>query len=201
MKKLIAGLLLIVLTSTVCFAETFFWEDKKGINTTEEVSKLPPKFREKYEDYIKQHLKKTIPESANNAIRALRKLEARCEAGISPRDYGPALSDAKFDVSTFENSKEVKDWVALKEGIMRTMALYQKAGDSMRQKLATAELSRLSGNEVMALKSNNAYDDIVVQYFKAASNGLNSIDRLIDIFLTKEGMPYPPGAIGSTMSQ
>jgi hypothetical protein len=44
----------------LAFSETFFWEDKKSIHMTDDVSKLPPKFREKYEKFIKQQPKQEV---------------------------------------------------------------------------------------------------------------------------------------------
>jgi hypothetical protein len=39
--------------------------------------------------------------TANDALRALRRLTTRIETGISYRDYSPALSEAKLEVRTF----------------------------------------------------------------------------------------------------
>lgn len=134
---------MVVLTSTICFAETFFWEDKKGIHMTDDVLKLPPKFRDKYEKYIKQNpkqeskeiqttkmekvLENAIPESARNAVRALKKLEARTEAGMSYRDYSPALGDAKFEVNMFIESKEANNFSDMKSSIIKAMNYYDNA--------------------------------------------------------------------------
>jgi len=138
MKKLIMVVIIAVQTSTICFGETFFWEDKKGLHSTDDVSKLPPKFRDKYEKYIKQKTSKqelksvkaadkAIPESAINAVKALKKLQARCEAGISYRDYSPALGDAKYAVNMFVESKEATDIEDLKTSVMKVMSHYENA--------------------------------------------------------------------------
>lgn len=123
------GLFLIVLcfTTHIAFAETFFWDDKKGIHMTSDVSKLPPNFRKKYEKFMQGNTQVSdqkqqsqikeivevpkpvsIPESAKNAYKALKKLEARCDAGISYKDYAPVLGEARFEVNMFLDSTDAK---------------------------------------------------------------------------------------------
>jgi hypothetical protein len=46
-----------------------------------------------------------ISQSAKEALLALKKLEARCQSGISYQDYSPALGEAKFPVNLFLESK------------------------------------------------------------------------------------------------
>jgi hypothetical protein len=48
-------------------------------------------------------------QSAKEAVRALPKLQARVEAGISYRDYSPALGDALFEVKLFLQSPGAKE--------------------------------------------------------------------------------------------
>ena len=68
-------------------------------------------------------------QSANDAYRALKKLEARVQAGISYKDYGPALGDAKFEVNLFAESPEAQEKPKLKETLGKTMAHYEEAGN------------------------------------------------------------------------
>jgi len=137
MRK-IGLLIMIYLLSTVCTesvsAEVFFWEDKKGVQMTHDVSKLPQKFRDKYEKFIKLQPKqdppkteKVIPESAKNAVKALKKLEARCQAGISYRDYSPALGEAKFETNMFLQSKDAEDFKELRSSISKAVGHYEYA--------------------------------------------------------------------------
>lgn len=63
-------------------------------------------------------------QSAKDAIRALKKLEARVEAGISYKDYAPALGDAKFEVNLFLESPEAKEKPRLSEAVAKTMGHY-----------------------------------------------------------------------------
>lgn len=126
MKKLIIVILLLVQTATICFAATFFWEDKKGIHTTEDVSKLPPKFRDKYDNYMKQN-KNQVPESAKIAVKALKKLQARTQTGVSRGDFSSALGEANFEVNTFLESKEADNFPLLKISLQTAMAHYGNA--------------------------------------------------------------------------
>lgn len=114
-------------------ADLFFWESKKGVNVTDDPSKLPPKFKEKYEQFKIQQPKdvvkqvKATPESAKNAIRALKKLEARCQSGISYRDFSPALGEAKFEANMFLESKAANDFKNIKLAIEDTLFHYDSA--------------------------------------------------------------------------
>jgi hypothetical protein len=139
-KTILLVLTMLFALRGLAFSETFFWEDKKGIHMTDDVSKLPLKLREKYEKLIKQQPKqevkstkiekvviKTIPESAKNAVKALKKLEARCQAGISYRDYSPALGDAKFDVNMFIETNDAKELEKLRLSIMKSIQHYEYA--------------------------------------------------------------------------
>ena len=47
-------------------------------------------------------------DNTKDAVMALKKMEARVQSGISYRDYGNALADAKFPVNLFMESIEVK---------------------------------------------------------------------------------------------
>ncbi|MBW4054504.1 MAG: hypothetical protein HIU83_03695 [Proteobacteria bacterium] len=66
-------------------------------------------------------------DTGKDAVRALSKLEARCEAGISYRDFAPAIGDAKFDVNMFLQSQEAKDKPELTESIEKVMSHYMSA--------------------------------------------------------------------------
>lgn len=135
---LICSMLLIF--SKVAFSETFFWEDKKGIHMTDDVLKLPPKYREKYDKFIKKLPKQevktteTIPESAMNAVKALKKLQARTQAGISYRDYPPALGEAKFEVNLYLDGNDSNKNPTLTTTISDAMALYEYANSIWKER-------------------------------------------------------------------
>lgn len=76
----------------------------------------------------------TLGESAKEALRGLKKLEARCESGISYRDYGPALGEAKFEVNLFLESQEAKENPELTKAISKAMNHYETAQTVWKQK-------------------------------------------------------------------
>lgn len=78
----------------------------------------------------------TLGESAREALRALKKLEARCQAGISYKDYGPALGEAKFKVNLFFESPEAKKRVKLAESIDKIMGHYEFVGIAWQHKFS-----------------------------------------------------------------
>ncbi|MEW6614856.1 MAG: hypothetical protein AB1401_05265 [Thermodesulfobacteriota bacterium] len=64
-------------------------------------------------------------ESAKEAVRALKKLEAHIETGISLRDYSLALGDVKFEVNLFLESKDASNNLQLTELIKKIMSEYE----------------------------------------------------------------------------
>jgi hypothetical protein len=71
-------------------------------------------------------------QSAEEAIRALKILEAKTEAGISYSDYWPALGGAKFEVNMYLDTKEAKSKVKLTESIKKTLRHYENAAKVWR---------------------------------------------------------------------
>lgn len=133
-RMIILGVvILLVLTGVCCAADLFFWESKKGVNVTDDPAKLPIKFKEKYEQFKRQQPKevaqqvKVIPESAKNAIRALKKLEARCQSGISYRDFSPAVGEANFEANMFLQNKDSSNFNNIKSSIIDTLLHYEYA--------------------------------------------------------------------------
>ena len=85
---------------------------------------------------VKEEPSSKIGGSAKEAIRALKKLEARCEAGISYKDYGPALGDAKFEVNLFLESAEARNKAKLAEAIEAVIGHYEFAATVWRRKVS-----------------------------------------------------------------
>jgi hypothetical protein len=56
MRKLVLGLVLFCILSLNAFAETFFWEDKSGVHMVNDPSKLPLKFKNKYNKMVSPNL-------------------------------------------------------------------------------------------------------------------------------------------------
>ncbi len=75
----------------------------------------------------------TIPDSsfaqsARDAIRALRQLEAKCEAGISYMDYDSALRDVNIEVDQFLKSEEAEKDLPSRVLVRRVVRHYKSAG-------------------------------------------------------------------------
>jgi hypothetical protein len=66
-------------------------------------------------------------QSAKESVRALQKLQARIEVGISYRDYAPALGDAKFEVNLFLQNPEAQEKKELALRIKKIMMIYEIA--------------------------------------------------------------------------
>jgi len=47
-------------------------------------------------------------QTAKEAVFGLKKLQARCEAGINYNDYSNAIADAKFPVTLYMESADAK---------------------------------------------------------------------------------------------
>jgi hypothetical protein len=75
-------------------------------------------------------------QSSKEAYRALKKLEAKIQAGISYKDYGSVLGDAKLEVNLFSESAEAKEKPKLKEIFNKTMGYYEEAGNVWNCKFA-----------------------------------------------------------------
>ncbi|MGD0217487.1 MAG: hypothetical protein ABSC45_08265 [Desulfobaccales bacterium] len=56
-------------------------------------------------------------QSAKDALRAMKKLQARTQAGISYNDYAPALGEAKFEINLFLESPAAKENYKFTEAI------------------------------------------------------------------------------------
>lgn len=81
--------------------------------------------------------------SGSEALIALKKLETRCETGISYRDYSSALAEAKFPVRMFvesENATNHPDVAAIFDKAVRH---YEFAGKLWNAKFTAASDDRL----------------------------------------------------------
>jgi len=75
-------------------------------------------------------------QSSKDAYKALKKLEAKIQTGISYKEYGPALGDTKFEVNMFSESAEAKEKPRLKEIFNKTIGHYEEAGTVWRYRFA-----------------------------------------------------------------
>jgi len=77
-------------------------------------------------------------QSAKEAIMGLKKLQARCQSGISYRDYSNAVADAKFPVNLFMESAEAKSNPELTDAINKAMKHYEYAGQLWNLKMTAS---------------------------------------------------------------
>ena len=91
-------------------------------------------------------------QTAKDAVMGLKKLQARCQAGISYRDYGNALADAKFPVNLFMESAESKNTPELTESINKVINHYVSAGVVWNYKISNTTLMRINEPQGIAVK-------------------------------------------------
>ena len=119
----------------------------------------------------------TIPvfaQSSKEAIYALKKLEARVGAGISYRDYSPALGEAKFPINLYLESQESKNNPELVSLIKNVMAYYEQAGSVFEAKLQgpyryldMAPISRSKEGQQAEINQQKFYNKLFEQYPEA----------------------------------
>jgi hypothetical protein len=73
--------------------------------------------------------------AGDKAVRALQKLQARVEVGISYQDYTSALEDTKSEVNLFLQSPEAKKRLELTMTIEKAMRHYQAVTDVWKWKV------------------------------------------------------------------
>jgi len=78
----------------------------------------------------------TIAETAVDAYKALKKLEAHCQTGISYIEYRKALAEPKYVVNMFLESEEAKQKPELTISIMSVIHDYETAGDTWKMQFA-----------------------------------------------------------------
>jgi hypothetical protein len=110
-------------------------------------------------------------QTAKEAIYGLKKLEARVEAGISYRDYSPALGEAKFPVNLYLESQEAKNNPELASLIEKVMVHYEQAGFVFKEKIEGPYryLDHVSSfqNKQKAINEQNTYKSLIEQYPEA----------------------------------
>lgn len=86
---------------------------------------------------------KQPPKAAMSAVKALKRLEARTQVGISYREYGPALGEAKAEVNLFLESPEAAKMPELTTSISKAMNHYKTAMKVWRRRIRYGDLLRL----------------------------------------------------------
>lgn len=151
-------IMLILLLATNAAAETYTWEDSSGIHFVDDISKVPQHHlrRVKAKEDISgspatesnaisepstgpQHEEptiKTYPVLGKLAVGAVQRLAARTRAGVSYKDYGPALGEAEYHVNSFLSSPESSKYSEIASAVRSAMADFYFAGDIWQQKIA-----------------------------------------------------------------
>lgn len=74
-------------------------------------------------------------QSWNDPIRALKKLEAKVEVGISYRDYLSMLGETKFEIKQFEESNDSGKFTNVRRSVREAFYAYEIAGVIWEQKI------------------------------------------------------------------
>ncbi len=154
---------ILFLMSAVCFAGAAIIQGL--INNYEEIRSL--KYGLKYpKEHCRREIKRALifwvflilisniahAQSAKEAIMGLKKLEARCQSGISYRDYSNAVADAKFPVNLFLESSTSKNNKELSTSISKAMLHYEMAGAFWNNKFSIWEYSVSKDSEEEIIK-------------------------------------------------
>ena len=111
---------------------------------------------------------------AQDAIRALQKLEARFHAGISHRDYAPALGETIYQVRLYLESPGAKRRPELTQSIAKTLLHYQMINQIWDEKVAGRYSMRYFRDDVRE-KIQRLYAEI----------GAQNVDSMIKLILPK----------------
>jgi hypothetical protein len=135
-------------------------------------------------------VKKTIPESAKNAVKALKKLEAHCQAGISYNDFHSALGDALFEVNMFIESNDAKELQSLVASIKNVVGHYYYASLLWEHKFVQNENSLFLNNpsaiaffEAYPQANKSIEENGVISKFSASENFVIIDNAIQYIFL------------------
>ena len=91
-------------------------------------------------------------QSAKKAVRALQRLQARVETGISYRDHAPAVGLAKFEVNLFLRSPEAEEKTELASSVKLLMSVYELALSTWQ--VSFAQVQTYKARPGMILKSS-----------------------------------------------
>ncbi len=84
-------------------------------------------------------------QSAKEAILGLKKLQARCQSGISYQEYGNAVADAMFPVNLFKESEAAKESPELADSVRKVMFHYVYANEIWQYKFSSRSPTTLIG--------------------------------------------------------
>jgi len=96
-------------------------------------------------------------QTAKEAVMGLKKLQARCQSGISYRDYSNAVADAKFPVNLFMESADAPKYPELTASIDKVMKHYEYAGGLWNHKLSSRFAALIKCGSELAVEINKLY--------------------------------------------
>jgi hypothetical protein len=126
-------------------------------------------------------------QTAKDAIKAMKRLEAYFETGISYRDYVRALGEAKFEVNQFLESKDVESNKKLTEVIVKTISEYDDAKTIFSEKLKGPYRtidnvdSFLTGEMAENAKKINKYYQIIVEQYPESNKLIADGGAIVDV--------------------
>lgn len=106
--------------------------------------------------------------SATDALKALKRFEARVSTGVSYKDYSAPLGEAKFEVSQFAESPAGKIFPEVAEALNGAIKHYLTAGDVWRVRFSSG--GRIS-DLMPRFESPELYDMIVSKYSLTSYDG------------------------------
>ncbi len=107
---------------------------------------------------------KQPPKAAIAVVKALKKLEARTQVGISYRDYAPALGEAKAEVNLFLESPEATKMPELAASISKAMNHYEIALKVWRRRIETVDLIRMRADVPLYREVMQEFSPFLEQY-------------------------------------
>lgn len=88
-------------------------------------------------------------ETGKDAVKALMKIQARCQTGVTYRDYTPLVGDAKLEINLYEKSGETKNSEML-VSLKRAMEHYQMASSVWSTKFGKYGRDKIEVNNKLA---------------------------------------------------
>jgi len=86
-------------------------------------------------------------QSARDAVKALKRIEARADMGISYNEYVLAVADARVEVQMYMESHEAKQKAALTDLIKKILEHYETAREVWKNKVSrTQDLGTVFGH-------------------------------------------------------
>jgi hypothetical protein len=122
-------------------------------------------------------------QSAKEAVFGLKKLQARCQAGIAYRDYSNALADAKFPVNLYMESSDAKKNPELTDSINKVMGHYEYAGTLWNSKMLGLTIDEKYGFFTVDSKRGREISSLYPQASQALTDKKDSyfLDGLLPI--------------------